>query len=260
MIGESQQRESGGLEGDYTVAFLGDPSDKKAWMLQIRGHHLAVNRAYHTRQPGATPRFTGIESGSYPLNSRMYAVMEGRLRAVSEMLHSLHPDQLAAAQLKDSFKDVLLGPGKDGHFPEPEGIPYSHLDETQQRLVKRSIISWVGDADPRLSAALLRDYLDKEALARTYIAWSGSIDDLARMCALTVLAFGWRPSPKTRKRCSARVMCIPYGVIAWLIMADAFSEALTGRLIWQAVLPCFIVKENSLEDKNAAVDCRGQSF
>ena len=207
-------------------------------MLQIRGHHLAVNRVYHTRQPGATPRFTGIEPRFYTINSRMYAVMEGRLRAVSAMLHSLHPDQLAAAQLKDSFKDVLLGPGKDGHFPEPEGIPYSHLDEAQQRLVKRSIIAWVGDADPRLSAALLRDYLDEEALARTYIAWSGSIDDHEPGAYVRIDGprLWLETVAEERKRCPARVICIPSGGIAWLIMADAFSEALTGRLIFHLPL------------------------
>ncbi|QJC54025.1 DUF3500 domain-containing protein [Paenibacillus albicereus] len=161
----------------YHVAFLGDPSGSEPWMLQLSGRHLALNLASNTREIGLTPMFLGIEPRLFSAGGRDWAVMEPRLESMYAMLRSLPPDQMAAARLGDSRADVLLGPGKDGHFPEAEGIPYSHLGEQQKQRVRASVAAWVRTAAPASAQALLADYLSPEALERTYIGWSGSTDD-----------------------------------------------------------------------------------
>ncbi|WP_194843477.1 DUF3500 domain-containing protein [Paenibacillus sp. B01] len=161
----------------YHVAFLGDPSSREPWMLQLSGRHLALNLASNTRETGVTPMFLGIEPRLFSAGGRDWAVMEPRLESMYAMLRSLPPDQMAAARLGDSHADVLLGPGKDGHFPEAEGIPYSHLGEQQKQRVRASIAAWVRTAAPASAQALLAAYLSPEALERTYIGWSGSTDD-----------------------------------------------------------------------------------
>lgn len=70
----------------------------------------------------------------------------------------------------------MVGAGKDGQFPETEGIMYTDLSEEQKTLVQMAIKAWVGDADANTSETLLVEYLSDEALAKTYIGWSGSTD------------------------------------------------------------------------------------
>nr|WP_285891235.1 DUF3500 domain-containing protein [Paenibacillus pasadenensis] len=161
----------------YYIEFLGDPSSREPWMLQLSGHHLAFNHTFQTREIGATPMFLGIDPRKFVAGGREWAVMEPRLDAMYTMLRSLPPDELAAAKLADSYADVLLGPGKDGHFPEAEGIPYSHLGEQQKQRVRAAVSAWVRTAEPAEAEALLAAYFDPEALKRTYIAWSGSTDE-----------------------------------------------------------------------------------
>ncbi|CDN43032.1 DUF3500 domain-containing protein [Paenibacillus sp. P22] len=180
LADQAEQEASGNPKWDsrlYHVAFLGDPSESNPWMLQISGHHLAVNRTYHTREQGLTPMFVGIEPRISAAGGRTYGPMEGRLQASYELFRSLNPDQLAAAQLEEKFEDVRLGPGRDARFPEHEGLPYSHLDDKQKRKVREAVTGWAIDAHPSDMPQLLADYFAEEALDRTYIGWSGSLDD-----------------------------------------------------------------------------------
>ncbi|WP_141136782.1 DUF3500 domain-containing protein [Paenibacillus herberti] len=161
----------------YYVAFLGDPSGEDPWMLQISGRHLAYNLAFNTQETGVTPMFLGVEPRRFEAGGREWAVMEPRLEAMYTMLRSLPPEQLAAAKLAEDYRDVVLGPGKDGHFPEAEGIPYSHLGEQQKQRVRSAVAAWVRTAEPAVAEQMLSDYFDPEALERTYISWSGSTDE-----------------------------------------------------------------------------------
>ncbi len=65
-------------------------------------------------------------------------------------------------------------PGDDGGFPAPGGVPAAELTAAQRGLVVAAARAWVGDADERVAAVLLRRY--EADLDRTRIAWAGSPD------------------------------------------------------------------------------------
>ncbi len=65
-------------------------------------------------------------------------------------------------------------PGDDGGFPAPGGVPAAELTAAQRGLVVAAARAWVGDADERVAAVLLRRY--EADFDRTRIAWAGSPD------------------------------------------------------------------------------------
>lgn len=90
------------------------------------------------------------------------------------MLEALNDEQRSAARLGATFDDVLVGPGRDGRFPTPQGLLVNQLNASQRALVRRAIEAWVGDAPDSLAQALIRDYTSDSAFNNTRIAWSGA--------------------------------------------------------------------------------------
>lgn len=163
--------------GLYYIAILGDPSDTDTWMLQISGHHLAENIVFNGDEVSATPQFAGTEPQTFELNGTTYAPIETRRKGMYSIIESLDEKQLAEAEIDETFSDVVVGADSDGEFPEKsEGILYTDLNAEQQELVKTAIKAWVEDADEDTAQELLDVYLSDDALASTYIGWSGSTD------------------------------------------------------------------------------------
>jgi hypothetical protein len=161
----------------YYIAILGTPSTTDTWMLQISGHHLAENIVFNGDQISATPQFIGTEPQTFELNGETYSPIETRRAGLYSFIESLDEEQLETAQMNETFSDVAVGADKDGEFPEEsEGILYTDLAEDQQALVQTAIKAWVEDADADTAKTLLDAYLSEEALAETYIGWSGSTD------------------------------------------------------------------------------------
>ncbi len=145
-------------------------------MLQISGHHLAENLVFNGEEVSATPQFTGTEPQTFELDGTTYSPIETRKDGMYAIIDSLSENQLTIAQISQTFTDVVVGADKDGQFPESEGILYTDLSTEQQALVKTAIRAWVEDADSETAETLLAEYLSDEALAQTYIGWSGSTD------------------------------------------------------------------------------------
>ena len=160
-------------EAMYFIAFLGTPSTTSPWMLQLGGHHYAMNITYGPTA-SSTPVFVGVEPQSFTLEGTTYAPVNTRRDAIYGMVQSLDQTQLAAAKLAVSFDDVVAGRGKDGRFPAQEGLLVSSLNAAQRTAVKNAIRGWVEDAPGELSSALMGDYTSDAALAQTRIAWSGA--------------------------------------------------------------------------------------
>jgi len=162
--------------GLYYIAILGTPSDTDTWMLQISGHHLAENLVFNGEEVSATPQFTGTEPQTFELDGTTYSPIETRKDGMYAIIDSLGEDQLTTAQISETFTDVVVGADKDGQFPDSEGIVYTDLSAEQQELVQTAIRAWVEDADAGTAETFLAEYLSDEALAQTYIGWSGSTD------------------------------------------------------------------------------------
>ncbi|MEU6140036.1 DUF3500 domain-containing protein [Streptomyces sp. NPDC047081] len=163
--------------GYYYLAFLGTPSKTGTWQLHFGGHHLAVNITYKDgKVEGASPFFTGVEPTSWTADDgTTYSPLAKFRDGLLKLTGSLSTEQLAEAKLSESFGDVLLGPGKDGDFPETkEGIKVSELSPKQKKLVLAAIHPWVADVDDATAAQLMKTYAKE--LDETYVSYSGSTD------------------------------------------------------------------------------------
>lgn len=158
----------------YFIAFIGTPSSSKEWILQLGGHHYALNFYYHGSTESPTPYFTGINPSAFTLNGVSYVPMKNKADAMKAMLSALSTTELAAAKLSGSFDDVLLGPGDDDAFPAPSGLDVSTLDAAKQALVTAAIEAWVNDMPGAVASDFRSAYTSTAALANTKIGWSGS--------------------------------------------------------------------------------------
>ncbi|MES2388766.1 MAG: DUF3500 domain-containing protein [Bacteroidota bacterium] len=166
---------SGYSKGIYFIAFLNNPSETGAWMLQFGGHHYASNIAFNNGMVvGATPVFEGIEPKSFTnAAGRACAPIDQEHSAMVNLFASLTTAQLSGARLTQTFSDVLLGPNQDGNFPAVKaGLKVGTLSAGQKALVLEAIKPWVNDADDASAAELLSTY--EQELDNTYIAYSGS--------------------------------------------------------------------------------------
>ncbi|WP_308310907.1 DUF3500 domain-containing protein [Streptomyces sp. GbtcB6] len=160
--------------GYYYLALLGTPSKTGSWQLHFGGHHLAVNITYKDgKVSGASPYFTGVEPTSWTADDgTTYAPLAKFRNGLLKLTGSLSTAQLAEAKLSESFSDVLLGPGKDGDFPETkEGVKVSELSPKQKKLVLAAIHPWIADVDDATAAQLMKTYAKE--LDQTYVAYSG---------------------------------------------------------------------------------------
>ncbi|WP_240543684.1 DUF3500 domain-containing protein [Spirosoma foliorum] len=162
-------------QGNYYLAFLGTPSTKDLWELQFGGHHFAVANTYKEGKAiGLTPSFRGVEPiAPVTINGRTHQSMEQERQAFANMLGSLSPSEQTTAKLSGTFRDVLLGPGVDGQFPNTkQGIKVGELSAAQKKLVLNAIKLYVNDLEPAMVATTLTQYTTD--LDNTYIAFSGS--------------------------------------------------------------------------------------
>jgi hypothetical protein len=165
--------------GIYFIAFIGTPSSTGEWILQLGGHHYALNFYYHGAVESPTPYYTGINPHTFTFNGQSYAPLQSKTDAMKAMIAGLDTTQRAAAKLAGTFGDVLLGPGADNFFPTPTGLRVSALAPTQQALVIDAMEAWVHDTPSGVAADFLAAYTNSGALENTYIGWAGSNANLA---------------------------------------------------------------------------------
>ncbi len=161
--------------GNYYLAFLGMPSTTGLWELQFGGHHFAVANTYNGgKLTGVTPSFRGVEPiAPVTINGQTHQSLEQERQAFATLLGSLNGNEQATARLSATFRDVLLGPDRDGQFPAAkQGIKVGDLSAAQKKLVLNAIKRYVDDLDPASVASVLASYTTD--LDNTYVAFSGS--------------------------------------------------------------------------------------
>ncbi|MEM6645483.1 MAG: DUF3500 domain-containing protein [Bacteroidota bacterium] len=160
----------------YYVAFLGEPSAERDWILQLGGHHYGLNVGYTAGTASTTPYFLGVEPMRFTLDGETYEPMAGRETTMMAMMAGLDDGQREAARVSGSFDDVLLGPGEDFTFPKQEGLSVASLSADQQALVIAAIEAWVSSRPPDEAAILLAAYTSDAAREATTIGWSSGTD------------------------------------------------------------------------------------
>jgi hypothetical protein len=187
-------KRSMGWDGrNYYLSVLGSPGANTPWMLQVGGHHLSYNLTFNGRQPGATPLFFGTEPIRFTIGESEHEPLTVQSTAMSNLAQAVsgYPE----AKLSGTFTDVVKGVqvefvpnqrprgGIDTGFPHQyptgerdRGVPYSRLDAEQRRHVLAAIESYASLPDAAISKPLLDAYESPDALARTYVGYSGATD------------------------------------------------------------------------------------
>lgn len=160
--------------GNYIIAFLGRPSVKGKWQLQLGGHHLAVNLTFDNGKViGASPLFMGLEPKTWTTNRVTYSPLKANHDSMVSMLSALNSEQLQSAKLSNAFGDVSVGPGADGKFPAVKaGLKVGLLSKQQKALVIEAIKVWAQIADDATAKKLIATYTSE--IDSTYIAFSGN--------------------------------------------------------------------------------------
>ena len=161
--------------GNYYLAFLGMPSTTGLWELQFGGHHFAVANTYNGgKLTSVTPSFRGVEPiAPVTINGHTHQSLEQERQAFATLLGSLNSNEQAVAKLSATFRDILLGPDRDGQFPTTrQGIKAGDLSAAQKKLVLNAIKLYVNDLEPTSVAPILANYTAD--LDNTYVAFSGS--------------------------------------------------------------------------------------
>ncbi|NEU70116.1 DUF3500 domain-containing protein [Spirosoma agri] len=161
--------------GNYFLAYLGTPSTTGLWELQFGGHHYAFANTYnYGKVTGVTPSFRGVEPmAAITVNGRSYQPVEQERQAFAMVLSGLTNTEQTKAKLASTFRDVLLGPDRDGQFPvTKQGLRVGDLPAAKQTLVLNAIRLYVNDLDPATAATVLARYT--AGLPETYLGYSGS--------------------------------------------------------------------------------------
>jgi hypothetical protein len=168
--------------GVYFIALLGRPSAHGEWMLQLGGHHFAINVGYRdgATTTGVTPNFVGLEPQRFVVDGVTYAPLDTRRDAMYAMVQALTEAQRKDAEIHATLTDVVVGAGKDGQFPAPQGVLVSSLTTPQRTLVRAAIAAWVNAAPDDLAATLRADYESDSALDQTRVAWANGLTAAAQ--------------------------------------------------------------------------------
>ncbi len=157
---------------NYMIAFLGKPSKTTPWILQLGGHHLAINLYYKGTSGAATPYHVAAQPTVWKDDQgKTHEPLAPMRESLHGLLLSLTPEQSKQAKLEARFNDVYVGPGKDGKFPaKSEGVPVSELSDASKDFVKKAIAAWTGDSP---QGAEYRKLYEAE-LDKVKVSYSGS--------------------------------------------------------------------------------------
>ena len=157
---------------NYMIAFLGKPSKTTPWILQLGGHHLAINLYYKGTSGAATPYHVAAQPTVWKDDQgKTHEPLAPMRESLHGLLNSLTPEQSKQAKLDARFNDVYVGPGKDGKFPDKsEGVPFSELSDASKDFVKKAIAAWTGDSP---QGAEYRKAYEAD-LDKVKVAYSGS--------------------------------------------------------------------------------------
>jgi hypothetical protein len=155
----------------YYISILGTPSEKKPWMLQFGGHHLALNVTIVGERGILTPTLTGAQPSLYTLNGKTVRPLGQESDKALGLLNALDENQRKQAILSYRLADLVLGPGQDGKTIQPEGLKASAMNERQRAMLLDVISEWAGIVHESEAAARMAQL--KTDINDTWFAWSG---------------------------------------------------------------------------------------
>ena len=160
---------------EYYIAILGTPSATAPWMVQFGGHHLAINVTIVGQNNVITPSLPAAQPAKYTLNGQTIRPLGKENDKGFALIGALTAEQRKQAILSYRVSDLVLGPGEDGKTIQPEGIPASALNASQQAMLLDLAHEWVGILNDEGATARMAEI--RSNLSRTFFAWSGATEN-----------------------------------------------------------------------------------
>jgi hypothetical protein len=155
----------------YYLAFFGKPSPTEPWLLQFGGHHLGLNVTVAGKSFVLTPTHTGAQPTLFMRGGKEVRPLGLETDAAFKLVNLLDQKQQAQALLTEKFKEMVVGPGRDGKKLEALGIKGSALTADQQAVLVQLIGAWVNMLDGESATTRMAEI--KSKIADTTFGWSG---------------------------------------------------------------------------------------
>ena len=162
----------GWSDGNYWLAFFGQPTLHGPWGWQFGGHHLAINGSFADgRATGLSPTFVGVEPASFQYGGVRAAPLRDELAAGRAVMQALSEALRTEASISPRPRGVEAGAGHDGLIPEVLGSAVANWPDKARALLLETIGHWVL-LQPRESGEARMAELRAE-LDELHFAWNG---------------------------------------------------------------------------------------
>ena len=133
IMGSDEARTDAGTnfasgEAVYTIGTFGEPSTTKPWMLEFRGHRLALNIVIAGPAGTVTPTLTSAQPSVDTHGGETIRVLAQEDDTAFALLDALTEKQKKQAVLNYEVRDLVLGPGQAGQQIQPEGLKASEMN------------------------------------------------------------------------------------------------------------------------------------
>ncbi len=156
---------------NFWLAVFGDPSATAPWALQLDGHHVAVNLAFHGDHVGMSPSFIGTQPAAFKLAGKEIVPMAGEVDDAFALMNSLDDTQQEKAIIGPRRGRIATAAGKDGVVPDPAGIECRAFGKKQRALLAKLLRQYVGDLPEPYAGKRLKDL--KAEIDAMHFAWNG---------------------------------------------------------------------------------------
>ena len=163
---------AGWSDGNYWLAFFGQPTSSGHWGWQFGGHHLAINGSFADgRANGLSPTFVGVEPASFEYAGDRATPFADELAAGHAVMQALPEALRTEASITSRPRSVEAGAGQDGFIPEVLGSAVAGWPDKARALLLETIGHWVllqprENAEARMAAL-------KAGLDDLHFAWNG---------------------------------------------------------------------------------------
>jgi len=177
ILGELTQRPDFRDPQNYALAIFGDPAGSEPWAWRFEGHHISLT---FTIAPGlgvaVTPSFFGANPSTVPAHHEHAGLrpLAARQDLAFALLDDLSASQLQTATLqRDSFRDILTGPGREDSLRQPQGLALAAMTGAQRDQVLKLVEQYASSMRADLAEPALRAVHEAGA-EKLHFAWAGA--------------------------------------------------------------------------------------
>lgn len=162
--------------GKYYFSFFGNPLRDSIWGWRLEGHHVSFNFSSRNNQLiSGTPGFLGANPAivlSGPDKGKQ--VLKDETELGFALMNTLNPKQIERALIdQEAPADIITSASRRAIINQPQGILYSELDSSQQKLFMQLLSLYI-HRYTRLFAAKMMQEIETAGLNNLRFAWAGS--------------------------------------------------------------------------------------